>query len=449
MTKAPVLILLIAAITFIPVTVSSATHLMGDISAVVFSDDAGPFIVESDIEVPVSKSIRIGPGCLFLFKPFTTLTVAGDIIVDGTEKAPVIFTSINDHAYSPDSTQAPSNFDWNGIVVKKTSTQAVFSYFMVMYSGFGIRSETEEVSISGGIFRQIGQFSCIIAEKLMPVNQGYPYSYNKAAITARNSLKQIAGVGSITIMSNPSGADIMIDGLARKEKTPFTCEGLTPGKHRVKATEGDLEAIAEITIDPEKAQTISLSLKIPPTLLKIGTNPPAAEVYLNKKITFRSFTLKKTPTMLHLPEHNTTKTATITLIKPEYGDSICTVEIRPHAVNEFFFNLRPTLPEEQKAQKQFFRKRAHFRFGVGLIAASLPCAVIGTLYLNAAGSDYRAADDIKGYLDASLVKSGPTYAAKVAQNKAYYNSGNRKTKYAISAFLAGVGLLGTGFVLQF
>jgi hypothetical protein len=317
-----------------------------------------------------------------------------------------------------------------------------------MYSVFGIQSETEKISISGGIFRQNGQFSFTIAGKLMPVNEGYPYTY-KVATDARDSMKQIPGVGSITIMSTPSGADIVIDGLARKEKTPFTFEDLAQGKHRIKATEGDLEAIAEITIDPEKIHSISLSLKIPPTLLKIGTIPPAAEVYLNKKITFRSFTMKKTPAILHLPEHSTTKTATITLIMPEYGDSICTVEIRPHAVNEFFFNLRPTLPEEQKAQKQFFRKRARFRFGVGLMAASLPCAVIGTLYLNAAGSDYRAADDIKGYLDASLVKSGPTYAAKVAQNKAYYNSGNRKTKYAISAFLAGVGLLGTGFVLQF
>jgi hypothetical protein len=55
--------------------------------------------------------------CAFLFKPFTGMIVDGSLKAEGTLQNPVVFTTVNDGKYNPNSRQLPNPFDWNGIQV--------------------------------------------------------------------------------------------------------------------------------------------------------------------------------------------------------------------------------------------------------------------------------------------------------------------------------------------
>ncbi len=116
---------------------------------------------------------------MFLFKPFTGLTVNGDLLVEGTQEHPVIFTSINDGEYNTAAPkQLPNPFDWNGILVQRESGTVSLKNFSLRFSVYGIKSQVTDILIDNGLFRQNGQFHFTIRDKIQYVQDNIPFSYN-------------------------------------------------------------------------------------------------------------------------------------------------------------------------------------------------------------------------------------------------------------------------------
>jgi hypothetical protein len=157
------------------------THVSGDIKSAALDSSGNPYIVDQDVVVPAGKKLTIREGCVFLFKGFTGLNVSGQLHVAGSAKHPVIFTSVNDGDFNPKSDQLPNPFDWNGILVAKESGGGLFENIQLRYSVYGIKSQSTNVSIQNGIFRQNGQFHFTVNEKIQYVQDNIPYSYSGAA----------------------------------------------------------------------------------------------------------------------------------------------------------------------------------------------------------------------------------------------------------------------------
>ncbi|MCX7727343.1 MAG: hypothetical protein N2053_10910, partial [Chitinispirillaceae bacterium] len=153
------------------------THISGDISGMNFDPSGNPYIVEQDILVPSTGKVFIKNGCVFLFKPFTTFTVQGKLMVDGTLESPVVFSSINDGKYNPASEQLPNPFDWNGIFVTRESSTVSLKNFTLGYSVYGIKSQNPNIEIENGIFFQNGQYHFTINDKIQPVQDRIPFTY--------------------------------------------------------------------------------------------------------------------------------------------------------------------------------------------------------------------------------------------------------------------------------
>ncbi len=158
--------------------VPAETHITGDITGMTFEAGGNPYIVEQDILIPAGNRAVIKEGCIFLFKPFTGLTVHGHLLVDGTPERPVVFTSINDGEFNSAGEQLPNPFDWNGILVGRESGTVSLKNFSLRFSVYGIKSQNTNIQIENGLFKQNGQFHFTINDKIQFVQDNIPYSYS-------------------------------------------------------------------------------------------------------------------------------------------------------------------------------------------------------------------------------------------------------------------------------
>lgn len=195
------IILLLVSISF------SQTPISGSIGGMTFKASGNPWLVSGNVFVESESKTVVEPGCVFLFKPYTGMVIAGTFIVDGEKDKPVIFTSINDSLYSETAAKMPEPFDWNGIIVENEAVEVSFSYFRLSYSVYGIKSKISNLSIKDGIFGQNGQFHFTINEKIQGVESNLPFDYNvSSAEKIKTPKKRVkkgtwikpAGIGTIT-----------------------------------------------------------------------------------------------------------------------------------------------------------------------------------------------------------------------------------------------------------
>ncbi|MBD3320729.1 MAG: hypothetical protein GF350_06515 [Chitinivibrionales bacterium] len=165
------LMLMIAAV------LHAQTPMKGVLTAKVIESSGNPYIIEEDVIIPADKEVTIKEGCIFLFKPFTGMQVKGKLVVEGTSNAPVVFTSINDQEYNPNSQELANPFDWNGILVGRESRGAFMKNFRLRFSVYGIKGQTPSIMIQNGKLRQNGQFHFTINDKIQAVQDGIPFSY--------------------------------------------------------------------------------------------------------------------------------------------------------------------------------------------------------------------------------------------------------------------------------
>ncbi len=185
------------------------TAVSGDIHDYRFDLTGSPFFVEKDIVVPSGTKCTIDAGCIFLYRPFTGLLVEGTLIVNGTPEQPVVFTSVNDTAFSRNSGQPANSFDWNGITVAAESNGSSFSNTHVSYSVYGIKSQTPNLVIKQCLFSQNGQFHFTIKEKIQDVRENIFYSFPAVSAVEEPLVDQPVIYATLPPDSAPAPAPVL------------------------------------------------------------------------------------------------------------------------------------------------------------------------------------------------------------------------------------------------
>jgi len=183
--------------------VFAVTDLKGDISGRTFNKKGNPYIVENELKIFGDKPTIIEPGCMFFFKPFTGIKISGSLIVKGTKKSPVTFTSIKNILFNEQDRQLKDNevFDWNGIVIEEKAEEIEFKNFELSNSIFGLKSSTSNIVIHQGVFKNNGDFNFIIKNEVLSVKEGIPYDYGILSILKeehKNKAK-IIGISTLSI----------------------------------------------------------------------------------------------------------------------------------------------------------------------------------------------------------------------------------------------------------
>ncbi len=129
--------------------------LSGTLPPTVIKAEA-PYLVTGTLTVEKDRRTVIEKGVIFLFKNFSGIIVSGTILVEGTSKEPVIFTSENDTIYNSSATIEPAAFDWDGITLNPTETENIFKHCEIQYSLFGVKSLGKTVVLQECTFRENG-----------------------------------------------------------------------------------------------------------------------------------------------------------------------------------------------------------------------------------------------------------------------------------------------------
>ena len=195
MNRAIIYCATIFAAAILPATGAEFATLAGDLPKEIIARN-GPYLVTGDIYVPAGKTTAIGSGTVFLFKNFTGLHVQGTLDVKGTTDWPVIFTSECDSVYNPGSTLRANPYDWNGIYIHSDAIGTSMEHFEVLYSVYGVNSQTRFIRLTAGTFRFNGRGNLTIEGQEHPVGNE-PYSYTLSVKDAR-----VDGV-PVKILSDP------------------------------------------------------------------------------------------------------------------------------------------------------------------------------------------------------------------------------------------------------
>ena len=124
-----------------------------------------PYLVVGDIEVPAGKTVSVERGTVFLFKNFTGLHVQGKLVALGTREHPIVFTTENDQSVNPTTPLYPNPYDWNGIYIHADGIGTSMAFCKVLFSVYGIVSETKFIRLDPVILRSNGKSNLVIEGK--------------------------------------------------------------------------------------------------------------------------------------------------------------------------------------------------------------------------------------------------------------------------------------------
>lgn len=89
------------------------------------------------------------------------------------------------------------------------------------------------------------------------------------------------GVGDLYIATTPPGAEIVLDGKGRKERSDVLLKGIPAGDHNVVVSKDYLGAAGTVTVVPGKVARLELSLEPKPGSLLVTTQPFGAQIILD------------------------------------------------------------------------------------------------------------------------------------------------------------------------
>ncbi|MDR2579171.1 MAG: hypothetical protein LBC70_10270 [Chitinispirillales bacterium] len=166
------IVLIVAVSVFFSVYGGEKQHLSNNVIGYL---SAGEYRVKSTITVPAGETLVILAGVTLYFEQLTGIEVLGTLSVDGEPGAPVVLTSVNAAAGSPEPAQP---FDWNGIRAADPSASVRLRHTRVSNSVYGVnlaypeaRAEFEEV-----VFQDNGYASLAKGEQIVPLAAGEPFN---------------------------------------------------------------------------------------------------------------------------------------------------------------------------------------------------------------------------------------------------------------------------------
>lgn len=88
---------------------------------------SSPYIVNTYFSIPHNRTLTIEPGVVIKFTSQTALDVEGNIIAQGNNESPIVFTSFKDDSYAGDTNEdgassSPKPGDWHFIKLRKSGS---------------------------------------------------------------------------------------------------------------------------------------------------------------------------------------------------------------------------------------------------------------------------------------------------------------------------------------
>ena len=156
----------------------SFSFLHGEIGDTVFEQSGNPYRIDSTVIVKKGCTVEFKEGCIVLVNNYCGIEVNGNFIVKGTLENPVVFTTVNDNRYNPQSEEFPKPHDWVGILFELASDTVLLENIILTYSVYGIKSWNKQIVIHHGLFNYNGQYDVVVNDVLQQVTPDTPFSYN-------------------------------------------------------------------------------------------------------------------------------------------------------------------------------------------------------------------------------------------------------------------------------
>jgi len=204
----------------------------------VVANQGKPYLVTSNIEVAEGQTVKIEKGVIFLFKNFTGLNVKGSISVDGEKNIPVIFTSENNPRYNPGYIIDPAPFDWDGINLATENTKQIFTYTVIEYSLYGIKSLTDNIILKECTFKHNGNADFTInGQKQVITSTLYTYIPDKKVqqFQKKNNTDSIKSIYTVT---DNNGKKVFEDIKLTTDSSDLPLFGTKPDRKGVRVTFG-------------------------------------------------------------------------------------------------------------------------------------------------------------------------------------------------------------------
>lgn len=177
-------------------SIHSFTPLSGTLPAALTMENS-PYVIEADVIVSPGTSVTIEKGTVLLFENFTGMQIQGVLYVKGTQEQPVIFTSKNDSYYNPGAKASAAPFDWNGIDVLENAIGTQFKNCKILYSVYGIRSQTDHFVVDSCDFQQNGKSNVSLRDVILSTgsvffsrNVNLPQQIEKSNQTVQTEFEQ-------------------------------------------------------------------------------------------------------------------------------------------------------------------------------------------------------------------------------------------------------------------
>ncbi len=109
-----------------------------------FTKENGPYLIEGSIIVPSGEKLIFGSGCrIFVGGKYSTITVFGQMLVNGTSTDPVVIRSAK---------KDPDPWDWDRIYCR-SKARSVFEGCVIEHANYGVYVENGSASFDGCEFR--------------------------------------------------------------------------------------------------------------------------------------------------------------------------------------------------------------------------------------------------------------------------------------------------------
>jgi hypothetical protein len=150
--------------------------ISGDISKIPFDTLHKIYCASADIQIPAGCSVQIPAGTIFLFENSAIFYIHGRCSINGTNSAPVIFTSKNDSVFNQASV-SPSPFDWTGIRISESAEEVTFRNVIIKYAKSPFESQCPSLKLEFVRRSQTVEKTFLIKGNnvLVPANSNFVY----------------------------------------------------------------------------------------------------------------------------------------------------------------------------------------------------------------------------------------------------------------------------------
>lgn len=214
----------LAAFLFSPIAlVSAATEVTTNISSdIVWSKEAGPYVVMSTIAVTQGATLTVEPGTIIKFNETRKLNVEGALYINGTEAEPVSITSIHDDSVGGDSNQNGTSTSVDryahrfGGITFASGSNGEMKYLNIRFAGYAtpaspigaaIYNQGATIAIQNTVIEDCGSFGIGQISGTLGVTNSQ-FKANQIGIAIKNGDISIEN----TLIKNSSNFGLVVGG---------------------------------------------------------------------------------------------------------------------------------------------------------------------------------------------------------------------------------------------